>query len=93
MPDDFIDTLGLRRIIFFKERRRQNRDGKIFESIDLSFIPIDSTGGVPNDNIEEPNTFGYRITPEKNIEEPEKWVITSAEQGGRQHILGARPPQ
>ena len=82
--------------IFFKEelekRRRERhknircctpekkRGGKIFGSIDSSFILIESTGGVLNDNIEEPNTFGYLITPEKNIEEPEKWVVPSAEQ-------------
>ena len=42
-------------------RTRQNRDGKIFESIDSSFIPIGSTGGVPDENIEEPDKFGYCI--------------------------------
>ena len=62
-------------------------------SIDLSFIPIESTNGVLDNNIEEPNIFGYPITPTKSIEEPEKWVIASAEQGARQHILGARPPR
>jgi hypothetical protein len=40
-------TLGNLMKKFFKERRRKNRDGKIFESADLSFIPIDNTGGVP----------------------------------------------
>jgi hypothetical protein len=73
-------TSGKSTTKFFNKKIRQNRDGKIFKSALLSFIPIDSTDGVPDDNIEEPNTFGYRITPDKNIEEPEKWLVPSAEQ-------------
>ena len=51
-------------------------------------LPSKSIGDEP-DNIEESNIFGCLITPEKNIEEPVKWVIASAEQGTRQYILRA----
>ena len=54
---------------------------QIFGSIDSSFVLSKSIGDVPDDNIEEPNIFGCLITPEKNIEEPAKWVIAPAEQG------------
>ena len=50
----------------------KKKHGKIFGSIDSSFIPIERTGGVPDENIEEPDKFGYCIALDENTEEPDK---------------------
>ena len=50
---------------FSSRRNQKNEGGKIFGFINSSFIPIKSIGEVPDDNIEEPNIFGYPITLRK----------------------------